>query len=165
MATATNILATCTLRWIYVQASAVLKLLKAFILAFIAYIDLQIAFLRAQAAQWDLLSKAEQVAWDQFEEILNIIKDEMQALPQGPLPEICPEFYRELVEPTKNLYEATIVGLTYFRESNKDMLSYMDELDQAIAYWEATKALMAATLIVIDDALYAALMREAEDVP
>ena len=163
--TITNVLATCVLRWIYEQASAVLRMLKAFIEAMIAYIDLQLMWLRAQLAQWDMLARTEEALWQQFEAILNALKEEMNGMPKGPGADVCPEFYNYFLNPAKDLFEASLTTLNAYRHSYKGMLSYMDEIDQLIAYWTATKIMLEAILIVVDDALAAALMREAKKVP
>jgi hypothetical protein len=41
----------------------------------------------------------------------------------------------------------------------------MDEVEEALAYWEETKVQLVAIINILDDALYLALMREAGRVP
>jgi hypothetical protein len=45
------------------------------------------------------------------------------------------------------------------------MVSYMDDIDRLIAYWNQTKLNLVYALDVIDDALYRAYMAEADAVP
>lgn len=165
MASPLQTVAKCIARWLYEQASAILQQLKAFILALIDLIDQQILLLRAILASMDILAQLEQAAWDRVEDALDAIRDALFQSVGGPGMDECPEFYQEIMEPAISMFENSVTALTVFRERHKNMLSYMDEVDEAILYWEGTKLQLVAILNVLDDALYAALMREAERVP
>lgn len=165
MASPLQTVAKCIARWLYEQASAILQQLKAFILALIDLIDQQILILRAILASMDILAQLEQAAWNRIEDAFNAIRDALFQSVDGPLGNECPEFYQDIMEPAISMFENAVTALTVFRERHKNMLSYMDEVDEAISYWEAVKVQLVAILNVLDDALYLALMREAERVP
>lgn len=165
MASPLQTVAKCIARWLYEQASAILQQLKAFILALIDLIDQQILILRAILASMDILAQLEQAAWNRIEDAFNAIRDALFQSVDGPAGNECPEFYQDIMEPAISMFENSVTALTVFRERHKNMLSYMDEVDEAISYWEAVKVQLVAILNVLDDALYAALMREAERVP
>ncbi len=165
MASPLRPLARCVARWIYEQASKVLEMLKAFILALIAAIDAQILVLRAWLAQWDILAQAEEFVWSQVEKIIEAIRDQLLAVPEGPLAEFCPEFYEYFLEPGRAIFENAVATLTISRERYKGMISYMDEIDQLISYWEQIKIQLVASLDIIDDAIYQSLIRESDQVP
>jgi len=165
MASPAQPLARCVARWIYEQASKVLEMLKAYLLSIITAIDIQIAALRAWLAQWDILAQAEQWLWEQFEQVINAIREQLMSAPEGPLAEFCPEFYSYFMEPARGIFENAISSLTIYRSSYSDMVSYMDEVDQLISYWEQTKVQLVASVDIIDDAIYIALQNEAESVP
>jgi hypothetical protein len=140
-------------------------MLKAMLLTVIAYIDLQIAYLRAQLAQWDYLANKEQAAWEQFEKIIEAIRKELESAPEGPLAEFCPEFYQYFLDPARSLFEASVETLTIHRQQLHNIISYMDEVDLLIKYWEDTKVQLVACVDIIDDSIYINLMREADKVP
>lgn len=154
-------LAFCVLRWIYEQISAILKLLKQFLLSILAFIDAQIAKLRAMLAQWDLLSKAEEALWSIVQKVIDEIRNAMLSVPNGPLAEFCPEFYSYFLDPAKGLFEAAVAALNVYRNRYKNMLSFLTYLDQLIAYWEQIKADLTYAIDVLDDAIHAALLKEA----
>jgi len=158
-------LAKCVARWIYEQASKILETLKALLLSIIAAIDAQIAALRAWLAQWDVLAKAEEFLWEQFQKVIEAIREQLMSAPEGPLAEFCPEFYEYFLDPARSLFESAVSSLAITRESFHNMVSYMDEVDQLISYWEDTKIQLVASVQILDDAIYQALMREAEQVP
>lgn len=157
--------AKCVVRWIYEQASWVLKQLKNLLLSLITAIDAYILILRAQAAQWDLLAKGEQFLWDQVKGFLDEIKSQLTALPKGPAGDICPEFVIYFTDPLLGLLESSLRSLNFIHEDVNASLSYMDELDRLILYWENTKLDLVAAIDIIDAALLEALEREAEAVP
>lgn len=165
MASPVRPLAKCVARWIYEQASSVLEMLKAYLLSIITAIDVQIASLRAWLLQWDILAQAEQWLWEQFEQVIDAIREQLMSAPEGPLAEFCPEFYSYFMEPARNIFENSVSSLTIFRSNFADMVSYMDEIDQLISYWEDTKVQLVASVDIIDDAIYIALQNEAESVP
>ena len=165
MASPLQPLAKCVAKWIYEQASVILEKLKAFLLAIIAAIDVQIAFLRAQLLQWDILAMAEEFLWSQVEKVIEAIREQLMSVPGGPLAEFCPEFYSYFLDPARNIFENAIASLSIVRERFHGMVSYMDELDSLIAYWEQTKIQLVASVQIIDDAIYLALIRESESVP
>jgi len=158
-------IARCILRWIYDQIAAVLEALKLILLAAIQFIDAQILWLRALLAQYDVLAIIEEAAWSVFEALVQAIRDTLTAFPEGPFADLCPEFYRALVDPLVQLSDINTSALTVWRERYKTMISYVDELDYLISYWDAIKTDLVATVEVIDDAIYLAKIREAEETP
>lgn len=165
MASPLQTVAKCIARWLYEQASSVLQQLKAFILALIALIDQQILTLKAILASMDVLANLEQAAWNRVEDAFNTIRDALFQAVDGPAGNECPEFYQQIMEPAISVFENSVTSLTVFRERHKNMLSYMDEVEEAIQYWEDIKTQLVAILNILDDALYAALLREAGRVP
>lgn len=158
-------LAKCIVRWIYSQLAPILQMLKNFLLGIISYIDAQIAILRAWLAQWDVLAQAEEFLWNQFQAVLDTIRNQMTSIPGGPLAEFCPEFYSYFLDPALALFDAAVAGLTLFRERFHNMISYMDEIDRLIAYWEQTKIDLMAAVEILDDAIFIALQNAASAVP
>ena len=165
MSTPLRPIAVCVARWLYEQASWVLKQLKKLLLWLIDLIDAQIAALRAWAAQYDFLAKGEQWLWDQIKWFLDELMNQLNSAPKGPLGDLCPEFVGYITDPLLGLLEAFTRSLTYVHEDVNSLLSYMDELDRLIAYWDNTKQDLVATVDILDAALYEALMNEAENVP
>lgn len=158
-------LAKCILDWIYQQAKEILEMLKAFILGLIAQIDAIVTFLRAWLAQWDLLAKAEEAAWKLIQKIIDEIRNALLTVPDGPLAEFCPQFFTSLMAPAVEMFEMLVVMLTIFREKFHDSLSYMDEIDRLIGYWESIKIDLMAMIELIDDALLIAKSQAGEAVP
>lgn len=158
-------LAVCIIRWIYEQIKEILEKLKAFLLGIIEYIDLQIQSLRAWLAQWDYLAKIEQFVWDQVQKVIEEIREKLTTIPGGPLAEFCPEFYSYFMDPALDIFEAAVASLTLFRERFHNMISYMDEIDQLISYWEQIKTDLIAAVEILDDAIYIQMMKAAESVP
>lgn len=165
MSTFARPIAKCIVRWIYEQASWVLEQLKNFLLYIISIIDAYIAILRAWLIQWDILAQLEQAAWELIESFLNEILSQLRAFPEGPAGDICPEFAAWFTDPIVGLIESFLRSLTFAHEDLNSTLSYIDEIDQLIAYWENTKLDLLVAIDVIDAALYEALMNEAENVP
>jgi hypothetical protein len=161
MATPARPLATCVLRWIYEQVSAILKMLKQFLLAILSYIDALIAQLRALLAQWDLLAKAEELLWNALQSLVEQIKNALLSAPQGPLAEFCPEFYSYFLDPAIGLLDANTAALTAIRNKYKNKLSILYYFDRQIAYWEQIKADLIFAIDVLDDAIHQALLVEA----
>jgi hypothetical protein len=158
-------LAKCIVRWIYAQLEPILTAIKNFLLGIIATIDAQIAILRAILAQGDVLAKMEEKAWQAFQKIVDQIRNTLTTMPGGPLAEFCPEFYEYFMGPALALFEAAIASLTLFRNRFHNMISYMDDVDRLIAYWEQTKANLVAAVEILDDAIYIALQKAASAVP
>lgn len=165
MASPARPLAKCIVRWIYQQAAELLEKLKQFLLAIISYIDAQIAILRAWLAQFDVLARIEEAAWAVVQEVLNTLRNQMTSIPGGPLAEFCPEFYSYFLDPALALFDAAVANLTVFRERFHNMISFMDEVDLLIAYWEQTKIDLVAAVEVLDDAILIALSNAADAVP
>lgn len=165
MATPLRPIAKCVVRWIYEQASHVLKQLKKLLLDMIAVIDSYIAILRAWALQWDLLAKGEQWLWDNVKGFLESLMNQLNSIPTGPVGDLCPEFAAYFTDPILGLLQAFTMSLNYIHEDVNSLLSFMDELDRMISYWDNTKLDMVAAIDVIDSALYEILMTEAENVP
>lgn len=158
-------LAKCILRWIYEQISEVLQKLKDALMALITYIDSQIDALRAWLAQWDYLAKAEKFVWEQVQKVIDEIRNRLTTMPDGPLAEFCPEFYEYFMEPALAIFEAAVASLTLFREKFHNTISYMDEVDRLIAYWEQIKIDLLAAVEIIDDAILIKSQELAEEVP
>ncbi len=165
MATPIQPIAKCIIKWIYEQISWVLKQLKEFLLWLIGKIDAQIAILRAWLIQWDLIAKAEEFLWNQYERIIDAFINQLSALPEGPGAEVCPEFVEYFTDPVLGLLESLMSSLTPARERFNADISFVDEIDVAISYWTNTKNDLLVAVDVIDDATYQALAREAEAVP
>lgn len=165
MATIAQPLAVCILRWIYSQVAKVLEMLKNFLLGIIAFIDAQIAILKAWLAQWDLLAKATQFIWDQIKKVLDAIREAMTSIPGGPAAELCPEFYSYFLGPALYLFDTAVESLTRFKERFMNMVSFMDNIERLIAYWEQTKANLIMAIDILDDAIYKATMDAAAQVP
>lgn len=165
MASPLQTIAKCIARWLYEQASAILQQLKAFLLMLISLIDQQILVLKAILASMDILANLEQAAWNQVEDALDAVRKALLNAVDGPPETECPEFYQDIMEPAISMFENSVTALTVFRERHKNMLSYMDEVEEALAYWEETKVQLVAIINILDDALYLALMREAGRVP
>lgn len=158
-------LAVCILRWIYEQIKEVLEKLKEWLLSVIERIDIQIQLLRAWLSQWDILANAEEKVWKQIQKVIEEIRERLMTMPDGPLAEFCPEFYEYFMEPALSIFEAAVSSLAFFRERFRNMISYMDEVDLLISYWEQIKIDLIAAVEIIDDAIYVALMKQAEKVP
>lgn len=158
-------LAKCIVRWIYSQLEPILQALKDFLLGIIAFIDAQVAILRAWLAQWDILAKIEEAVWNQIKNVLDTIRNQMTSIPGGPLAEFCPEFYEYFMNPALALFDAAVASLTLFRERFHNMVSFMDEVDRLIAYWTQTKINLVAAVEVLDDAIFIALQNAADAVP
>jgi len=154
-------LATCVIRWLYEAAAAVLKILKNFLNSMIAFLDAQVKLLRALLAQLDLLAKGEEIIWNLVKGIIDGIKSQFLTLPEGPAAAICAEFYNDYLEPAKGLLDAITAGLSVYRQKYLGIISFMDEVDTLISYWDNIKNLMGATVEVLDDALLIAMEREA----
>lgn len=165
MTTPTSAIAQCILDWIYQQVHEVLQKLKQFLLQIISYIDALIATLRAWLAQCDLLAKAEEFVWNQIQKIIEEVRNALTGVPDGPGAEECPEFYQSFMEPARAIFENLVATLTIFRERFHDDLSYMDEIDQLISYWDQTKADLVALVEILDDAILMALSEAGESVP
>ena len=162
--TLAHVLATCVLRWIYSQIAAILEALKAILLALIAFIDAYILFLKAWLAQFDILSQIEEAAWAIIQALIEEIRNLLTAIPDGPLKELCPEFYQLFTDPALQLFDTAVSGLTIWRERYKNVVSFMDEIEALLLYWEAIKLDLVATVEILDDAIYLALMDAADEV-
>jgi len=163
MSTPAKPLATCILRWIYEQLSAVLQMLKQALLALLAYIDTQIARLEAWLAQWDLLAKAEEIMWNLIMTAVDAIRDALTSFPEGPWAAFCPEFYSYFVDPAIGLLDANTAALTAVRNKYKSYVSAVYYFEQLIAYWNQIKADLVHAIDVLDDAIHAALLVEAAE--
>jgi hypothetical protein len=158
-------LAKCVLRWIYSQIAAILEALKAVLLAIIALIDAYIIWLRAWLAQFDILSKIEEAAWAIAQALIDQVRNMLTSIPEGPLKELCPEFYQLFSDPALQMFDTAVAGLTIWRERYKNVVSFMDEIDRLIGYWESIKFDLEGTVQILDDAILLALMDAAEEVP
>lgn len=165
MPTPLNAFAKCILDWIYQQVHEILEMLKAFLLGLIAQIDALIAILRAWLAQWDLLAKLEEAAWKLVQKVIDEIRDALMTVPEGPLTDLCPEWYKTFMDPAIAIFENAVATLTILREKFHNDLSYMDEIDSMIAYWDQIKVDMIAMVEILDDAILIALSEAGEAVP
>lgn len=165
MATPARALAKCVMRWIYEQASAILQMLKQFLMGLISYIDAQIAILKAWLAQWDLLARAEEYIWNLVMQGVEEVREALMTTPDGPLAEFCPSFYRSFMDPALAIFNSLVESVTIFRNRFHDMISYMDEVENLIAYWEQIKVDLMAAIEILDDAIYLSLMNSADQVP
>lgn len=161
MATPTNVLAFCVLKYLYEQASERLELLKQLLLSLIMYIDSQIVKLKAILAAYDYLAKGEQIGYDWVVEQTQKIKEALLSFPGGPLAEFCPEFYAYFVDPAIGLLDATLSVYSNVRDRYKGLISYMNDVEILLQYWERTKTDLVHLIDVIDDAIRYALLREA----
>jgi hypothetical protein len=161
MTTPARPLATCILRWIYEQASALLQMLKQALLSILAAIDAQIAVLRAWLAQWDLLARADEYLNNLVQQIIEQIRNTLVSFPGGPLQELCPEFYSYFLDPALALFDTIVNALNVARSRYKNEISFMDEVDYLISYWEQIKADLLFAIEVLDDAIYKKLVVEA----
>lgn len=156
-------LAKCIIQYLYALASTPLKILKQIILALITFIDFQIAKLRALLATFDILANVEKIAVDFLNGIVEQIKNQLLQFPEGPGQAVCPEFYESFIEPAIGILDGVTQYFNVFNSRYKDKLSYMDEIDALIAYWESVKTFLTNALDVIDDAYQVALQRELEE--
>lgn len=156
-------LAICILRWIYSQIVQILEMLKAILLGIIAFIDIQIAWLRAQLAMLDILSQIEQLAWAVFQGIVDEIRNRLTNFPEGPLKELCPEFYQLFFDPALQIFDTAVAAITVYRERYKNVVSFMDEVDALLQYWETIKTDLTNTIDLIDDAIFLKLMEDAAE--
>jgi len=151
------LIAKCVVRWIYDQVAELLKILKEKLLQAIAFIDRQIDALRMILSQADILARFEEFLWNGFQEIIQQIKDALLSGIPGPEESLCPEFWEFIMAPLNLiLYNYTDIFSVY-RERWKSLLSFMDEVDYFISYWESTKSYLLAMVDVLDDATYAAM--------
>jgi len=151
------VIVKCIVRWIYDQVAELLKKLKDALLAAIAFIDRQIDALRIILAQADILAQIEERLWGIFESFIEEIKNALFGGIPGPAEELCPEFYEFIMAPFRTILEGYVDIFSIYRERWKSLLSFMDEFEYLISYWESTKAYLLAMVDVLDDAIYTAL--------
>jgi len=164
MATVGRPIAICVSRWLYSLSSEILQLLKAAVLWLIEQIDIEIARLRAILAQYDIVANVHEILWALAQAIIDEARSRMSNLVPDE-PEYCPEVYEYFSDPFVILFEQSLGNLTLFKEKYADYVTYIDNVDRTIAYWEQIKADLLLVLEVIDDAHYAALARSAQAVP
>lgn len=165
MASPARPLARCILRWIYEQIHELLEKFKKWLLKQIEAMDALIAAAKAWLAQWDVLAQAEQFIWDQIQEVIEEIRNSLMSVPEGPLAEFCEDFYRYFMDPALALFEAAVASLTIFRNRYKNMISYMDEIEQLISYYEQVKVDLIATVEILDDAILVKTSELGDEVP
>jgi len=163
--TGAGTIALCILRWLYAQVAPLLEALKAILLAIIEYIDLQIQWLVAWLAQFDILKALEEAAWAIVQTIIDQVRDALTNIPDGPLKELCPEFYQMITDPALLLFDTATSALTVWRERYKNVVSFTDELEVLLQYWEGIKNELVALVESVDDAHYWAMMEAASAVP
>jgi hypothetical protein len=157
--------AICVLRWLYAQVAPLLEALKAILLAIIQFIDAQILLWKALLSQLDILKAIEEAAWAIVQAVIDKIRDTLTAIPEGPLKELCPEFYQLFTDPALQIFDTLVSGLSIYRERYKNVLSFMDEVEVLFQYWEGIKNELVALVESIDDAIYWAMMEAASAVP
>ncbi len=155
-------IAQCILNWLYSQIEPILDALKAILMAMLLFIDAQVLALRALLAQYDILAMLEKASWDAVQAIIDAIRNQLTSFPEGPLRELCPEFYSMLTDPALQLFDTSVAALTIWRERYKNVLSYMDEVEGLLQHWETVRNELAALINLIDDAKYWAQIRAAE---
>lgn len=166
MATPLQPIAQCIANFLYAQSSAVLSALRAIIEQQLLLIDAQLLWLRSQVLLAQPYLIAEQALWDNvinpgLDNIKNVLKNDLP----GPADDVCPEFYSYMVDPAIGLLDAGLSAFSPYRSRFLDKISMVSYFDKLITYWEAAKAQLLAILDVLDDALYLALQREANNVP
>jgi len=163
MPSGAQVVAKCIAEWLYEQGSIVLRALRSLIEKAILLIDAQILWLRAQIAQWDPAKYLEEYVWGVYEALINKIKNSLLGLnglgPPGA--DLCPEFYHYITDPLMALLEGSLSVFSIYKDRYFNMISLTSNFDRLLVYWTATKAQLEATLDVLDDALYNALINEA----
>jgi len=165
MVTPARPLAKCVIRYIYEQAAETLRAFKEFLLGIIEFIDVQLAIFRKQLAQYDYLSRGEKFVWENLKKVEEDIRNSLISFINGPDARICPEFYEYFLDPAQFIFNNSTSSLSAFRERYYNMISYMDEIDLIILYWEQIQADLLATIDIIDDALFIAAQNTGEVVP
>jgi hypothetical protein len=163
MTTPTAVIAKCILRWLYEQASAILKALRAFIEMLIALIDAQILALRAAIAAIDPARILQEYVWSVVEQIIDELRNLLNSGIPGPGADLCPEFYQYFSNPAIALLESALAAFLPYKDQFMNLISLTDKFDRLLVYWVATKAQLLAILDVLDDALYNALIVEAAE--
>ena len=159
-----GVLAQCVVNFFYTLASAILQLLKSLIEQLILFIDAQIAKFRALLAIIDALLNPIEAIWAFFEAILEQLKNALLGGIQklGPAGDLCPEFFQYFTDPVLALFESFSV-FTIYKENYFSALSLTSYFDRVLTYWTATKAVLLEAFVVIDDAILAALEKEAAE--
>jgi hypothetical protein len=103
----------------------------------------------------------EEYVWSIIEAIIQKIKEGIMSAIPGPAKDLCPEFYHYFVDPAVQLLENSLAVFSIYKDRYLKSISFVEFFNEYLVYWETTKALLAATLDVIDDAVYNALMVEA----
>ncbi len=160
---ASRILERCVLNFLYAISSAILRILQTLINSLIALIDAKILELRAIIAQLDIWNNLVEAAWSLMEAILDELKSLLLGGIQklGPPMSVCPEFYNYFVDPVIAMIESFSV-FTIYKEKLQMSLSVLAYFDRLLLYWQTTKATLAASSIVIEDALYQRLVVEGQ---
>lgn len=153
----------CIVRWLYDQVAELLQALKDKLLFAIAFIDRQIDTLKLKLSQLDILARLEETIWNIFQEFLDEIRNKLFGSIPGPEESLCPEFYAFIMAPMRVLLDGYNDVFSVYRERWKSLLSFMDEVEYLLSYWESTKAYLVALLDVMDDAIYMALENAATD--
>lgn len=158
---ASALIARCILNYLYAIASTILRMLQTLITSLIAIIDAKILELRAIIAQLDIWNNLVEAVWSIMEATLDQIKTLLLGGVQklGPPVSVCPEFYHYFVDPVIALIESFSV-FTIYKEKFQASVSALAYFDRLLTYWQATKATLVATNVVIEDALYQRLITE-----
>jgi len=156
--------AKCVAEWLYQQGSSVLQALRSLLEKAILMIDAQIMWLRAQIAMWDPTKYLEEYIWGTYEALIEKIKNSILGALNGlgpPGADLCPEFYHYITDPLMALLEGSLSAFSIYKDRYFSIISLTSNFDRLLVYWTATKAQLEATLDVLDDALYNALINEA----
>lgn len=151
------VIVRCIVRWIYDQVAELLQTLKEKLLFAIAFIDRQIDTLKLQLASLDILANLEERIWNIYQGFLDDLKNKLFGSIPGPDENLCPEFYEFILAPFRVLFTGYNDVFSIYRERWKNLLSFMDEVEYLLSYWESTKAYLVALVDVMDDAIYVAL--------
>jgi hypothetical protein len=147
-------LVKCILDWLYALLEPVLQVVKAVLLAMIAWLDMQILILRAFLLQFDVVAIAEEVAWSIISAMVEYVQSLLLSPFGGPPPEICAEFYQMFSDPLRNILDTMFAGVSILRERYKSVISFKDELDSLLEYWVGVKNELTALVEAVDDAIY-----------
>lgn len=154
MTTPIQPISKCILEYLYGLTDAKLDELRTIIEGAILFIDAQILWLRAQTQALDIMEYVVGSKWIIAKEAI----DKFQALLangfNGPVDDVCPEFYHYIVDPIIGMNAATLAALLPYKDKYGKMMSATAQFDRLLAYWEGAKAFLFAMLDVIDDAIY-----------
>lgn len=156
-----SVIATCILRWVYEQASALLAIIKGILIAILSLINALIAQIRAFLAMLDPISLIDQFM-DIIDALIQAMIDQFLAMfkQYGPGLDLCPEFYHYIVDPIKGYMSSFTAAFDPIREEFMASYSIVSLFDSYLTYWTDTQTFLTNLLAVVEDALYQALINE-----